>query len=225
VIARSGTSLPLIHALMLAAAEDPDIQADHTTLLCPCGTKLDQPWEMTREDFLAHVIFNRDFEPERFQAVGDRDLIQKAMLAHHAAKKTKIARKYRAKYGANTLASLADNLGDLGVYCNEGAYHKGHQVAGISAALRFLTPIDVRRPERALRVEGLTDFRVTRASQREEDRFQIQQFPAFFRYGRWMRHIIEETFSHAVVLPRMADAALLAAPQQTEASLIHAARG
>jgi hypothetical protein len=81
-------------------------------------------------------------------------------------------------------------------------------VSGISAALRFLTHVDIRRGDGILRVEGLTDFRVTRASRREEDRFDVRQFPAFYRYGRWMKAVIEETFSRGVVLPRMADVSL-----------------
>jgi nucleotide sugar dehydrogenase len=203
-IDRLGSPVPLLHALMRAAADDPHIRADHTTLLCPRGTKLGEAWNMTREDFLAHVIFNDAFVPTDFEGVGNRDVIQRAMLAHHAAKKTKLARKYRARYGTNTVASLNDNLGDLGLFHNESAHHKGHQVSGISTALRFLTAIDVRRDGTSWRVEGLTDFRLTRASSRFEDRFTLSQLTWCAKYGHWVRVLLEETFARGIVLPASA---------------------
>jgi hypothetical protein len=159
---------------------------------------------MTREDFLAHVIFNDDFVDGTCEGVGAREIIEKAMLAHHAAKKAKIARKYRALYGANTAASLGDNLGDLGIFYNETAHHKGHKVSGISTALRVLTAIDVRTGRNSWRVEGLTDFRVTRVSNLPEHRFTVSQLPLCSAYGEWVRAVLEESFSRGVILPVLA---------------------
>lgn len=203
VIDNEGHSLRLIERLMLAAAEDPRIKADHATLLCPRGTKLDRPWEMDRTDFLAYVVFRAGFDGIPEQGVYPQCLIRKAMYAHHAAKKTKIARRYLAKYGPNSRASLEDNLGALGIYFNEDKHHKGHAITGVVTAMRFLMPIKVFCNEESLTVEGLTDFRVTRASQAEKDRFRIEEFPPFYPYGIWLRTILETTFNRGVILPSM----------------------
>lgn len=205
VIERDGHPLRLMESLMQAAAEDPSIKADHTTLLCPRGTKLDSPWEMERTDFLAYVVFRPGFDGIPKQGVYPQNLIRKAMYAHHAAKKTKIARRYLAKYGPDSQASLEDNLGAMGIYFNEDKHHKGHAISGIVTAMRFLMPIEVSRGGKQFIVEGLTDFRVTRASQAEEDRFRVDEFPKFYPYGIWLRAILETTFSRGLVLPSMLD--------------------
>ena len=203
MVARQENPLKLLHAVMRCACEDPAIGADHATLLAPRGTRLAVPWEMQKDDFIAHVVFKRDFVASKTDGVGDETTIERAMLSHHAAKKTRIANKYLAKYGPNSQASLDDNLGSLGLYHNEHAHHKGHVVTGISTALRFLMPIEVRLNENLFVVEGLTDLRVTRSSRLEADRFGLAQFPAFYRYGLIVRAIVEESFSLGLVFPRM----------------------
>jgi len=194
---------PLLVTLMKAATEDPRIGGHHTTLLCPRGTTLERPWEMSPEDFLAYVVFRPGFEPPVGQGMHDTRTIQKAMLAHHAAKKTKLARRYKARYGPGSVAQLADNLGDLGIYYNEDAHHKGHQVAGIATAMRYLMPVQVRRGDEEFRIEGLTDFRVTRTSRAERDRYRLEEFPPFHDYGGWARTILETSYSNGFVFPRM----------------------
>lgn len=203
VLERDQSPTTLLVTLMKAATEDPCIDAHHTTLLCPRGTMLERPWEMSPEDFLAYVVFRPGFEPPVGQGVHDFRTIQKAMLAHHAAKKTKLARRYKAHYGPGSVAQLADNLGDLGIYYNEDAHHKGHQVAGVASAMRYLMPVRVRREEKEFRIEGLTDFRVTRMSRAERDRFRLEDFPLFHDYGGWARTILETAYSMGFVFPRM----------------------
>ncbi len=203
VIKAEGSSISLIEAMLRIAAEDSLYPSDFATLLCPRGTNLDHPWDMTREDFLAFVVFNRSFVPPADQGVGDYTLIRKAMLAHHSAKKARLARKYRARYGVNSRASLADNLGDLGFYYNEDRYHKGHAVSGIVCAMRYLMSIEFEHEANKLTVEGLTDFRVTRTSRAEAARFRIEEFPPFHKFGTLLRPIIETTFEQGVVLPAL----------------------
>src|ERR1700682_3905151 len=108
-------------------------------------------------------------------------MIQKAMLAHHAAKKARNASAYLSKYGPHAKPSLSDDLGELGMYYNESAHHKGHILCGVRSAMRFLTPIEMNMSAGQLRVEGLTDFRLTRVSDAEEDRYRPEQFPRFYQ--------------------------------------------
>jgi nucleotide sugar dehydrogenase len=203
LLEQNRSPLCVVTTLMHAAARDPRIQADHSTLLCPCGTKFERPWEMCPDDFLAYVVFRPGFEPPAAQGVQNPRLIQKAMLAHHAAKKTKLARRYKARYGPNSVARLADNLGDLGIYYNEDKHHKGHQIAGIVTAMRYLMTVNVQRPEGEVRIEGLTDFRVTRTGQAERLRFRLEEFPAFYDYGGWIRTVLESSYARGFQFPRM----------------------
>jgi hypothetical protein len=123
------------------------------------------------------------------------------MYAHHSVKKERLARKYLAKYGPESRASLEDDLGALGIYFNESAHHRGHQITGIQSALRMLMAIEVPRDGRVIRIEGLTDFRVTRTTGGDQARFAPEQFPRFSAYGRAVGALVEATFEGGVVLP------------------------
>lgn len=203
LVASEGTPIRLILALMQAASEDPAVDADHTTLLCPRGNKLETPWDLGKDDFLCWVVFAEGFVPPRNEGVGDYLLIQKAVYAHHSTKKARMAKKYRAMYSPDSPASIADDLGDLGIYFNEGAHHKGHVVAGVFSAMRYLMPIQVVRGGQVLPVQGLTDFRLTRASNLDSRRFEVAQFPSCYHYGNAVRNVLEVAFEHGVVLPPM----------------------
>ena len=106
----------------------------------------------------------------------------------------------RDRYGPESRASLEDDLGALGIYYNESAHHRGHQITGIQSALRHLMAIDVARGGATLRIEGLTDFRLTRTTAGEAARFSTSLFPRFLAYGRTVGALVETAFSSGVVL-------------------------
>jgi hypothetical protein len=202
LIKTEGSPLRVLKAVMRAACEDPVTYSDYSTLLFPRGTKLEEPWTTTPDDFAAFVVFRADFEPPEGKGIGDFTMIQKAMLAHHAAKKARNASVYLKKYGPGANPSISDDLGELGVYFNESAHHKGHIICGVNSAMRFLMGIEVSRPNGRLRVEGLTDFRITRVSNAIGDRFKTEQFPLFYNYGCWVREIVEASFEDNFIFPR-----------------------
>jgi hypothetical protein len=196
-------ALRLLATLMKVASEDPAIDADHTTILCPRGTQLTAPWEMQKDDFACYVVFHDAFVPNPNKGVGDRQLIQKAVYAHHSTKKARIAKKYRAKYCSNSPASLADDLGDMGIYFNESAHHKGHVVSGVNSAMRLLTEIEVSADGALHTIQGLTDFRVSRVSNAVDRRFDVAQFPVFREYALAMKQVLEVALSRGIILPPM----------------------
>jgi hypothetical protein len=188
----------ILEAVLTAAADDPFFTADHATLLAPRGTNLDKPWEFGRTDFMAWVVFRRGFVPH--PPLADISTIRRSMYAHHSVKKERLARKYIAKYGPNGRASLEDDLRDLGIYFNESEHESGHLITGIQLALRYLMPIEVKHAGTTLRVEGLTDFRLTRATPGEAARFSVAHFPGFLANGRTVGALVQAANSTGVVL-------------------------
>jgi hypothetical protein len=181
------------------AADDPALAADHATILAPRGTNLERPWELGRADFLCWVVFRNGFVPR--PPLAEKTTIRRSVHAHHSVKKERIARKYLAKYGPESRASLEDDLGALGLYFDESAHHRGHQITGIQAAMRMLMPIDIQRGDRTIRIEGLTDFRLTRVTPGEAARFEMRQYPRFHAYGQVVRALVEATFEDGTLLP------------------------
>jgi hypothetical protein len=188
----------LITLVMRLATEDPRHESDHATLMSPRGTNLDDPRTISRDDLLVWVVFHPDCRPAAHDGVGDEVRIRRAMHAHHAAKKQRVARRiYRD--GHYRSAGLADDLGARGLFFNESAHHRGHQVAGVNAAMRSLMALHAG--ERVEPLRGLTDWRLTRMSAEAQDRYALDQYPSFFAYGHWVRAVLETTLQHGVVLP------------------------
>jgi nucleotide sugar dehydrogenase len=196
-------AVALLTDALKACCNDPGIAADYAVLLAPRGSNLHQPWAMTREDFLAFVEPGDRYHPFAGNQPRDLTLIRKATLAHHSAKKARMAKKYEARYSADSEVGLADDLGDLGIYFNETAHHKGHQVSGVSSSMRALLPIEIGRSGRQLRVEGLTDIRVNRMSTAIEDRFLPQQFERFYAHAIHIRDLLAECLAQDDLLPAM----------------------
>src|SRR5262249_30358298 len=127
----------------------------------------------------------------------------KAVYAHHSTKKARLAKKYRARYGPDSPASLADDLGDLGIYFNEHRHHKGHVVAGICSAMRRLMAVEIQRPTERLEIQGLTDVRVSRANGSEARHFAVGQFPRFYHYAGFLRTVLVAGYESGIVLSPM----------------------
>ncbi|GKQ36648.1 hypothetical protein [Streptomyces sp. A012304] len=197
------TPMALIELIMAHAAEDPRHPSDHATLMCPRGTNLDRPGRLGKEDFGIYVVFHRDFVPQPGSGVGDHTAIRKAMYAHHAAKKARVAKKIYDADDRYTPAGLADDLGARGIFFNENAHHRGHVVAGVTTALRSLMDIRVTTPEGEHDVRGLTDWRISRAGTEPEAHYSLDEYPPFYSYGAWLRTVVETALGAGAVLPTM----------------------
>ncbi|MFD7709624.1 hypothetical protein [Streptomyces sp. NPDC059786] len=197
------TPMALIELVMAHAAEDPRHPSDHATLMCPRGTNLDRPGLLGKEDFGIFVAFHRRFVPDPEAGVGHYSAIRKAMYAHHAAKKARVAKKVYTQNGQYTAAGLADDLGAKGIFFNENAHHRGHVVAGVTAALRSLMDITVNGGEGRHDVRGLTDWRISRASTAESAHYTLDEYPSFYAYGNWLKTMVETALGAGAVLPKM----------------------
>lgn len=202
-IAAAGSPMALAELVMQHAAEDPRHRSDHATLMCPRGTNLDHPGSLGKEDIGIYVVFHRDFAPSPDSGVGDHKAIRKAMYAHHAAKKVRVAKKIYAPDDTYTQAGLTDDLGSRGIFFNEGAHHRGHVLAGVSSAMRSLMAIQVDAAGERRTVHDLTDWRLSRVSDDPDQRYQIEDYPAFYAYGHWLRAIVETAIGSGVALPAM----------------------
>ncbi|MEU8926709.1 nucleotide sugar dehydrogenase [Kitasatospora sp. NPDC048545] len=198
-----GHPMGLLELVMEAAAEDPRHPSDHATLMCPRGTRIGTPGSFVKDDFGIYVVFNRDFQPDRRAGTGDFSAIRKAMYAHHAAKKLRIAKKTYGPDDQYISPGLSDDLGARGLFFNEHAHHRGHVVAGVSTALRSLMDLDILTPSGAVTVRGLTDWRLSRADTDPAARYTPDQYPSFHAYGDWARVVVATAIGNGCVLPSM----------------------
>ncbi|GAA1973020.1 UDP binding domain-containing protein [Kitasatospora viridis] len=200
---RHGHPMGLLETIMAAAVADPRHPSDHATLMCPRGTRIDRPGTFEKDDFGIYVVFNPAFRPSQYPGVGDLRSIRKAMYAHHAAKKARVAKKAGGAGEHGAPPAAPEDLGARGLYVNEHAHHRGHVVAGVTTALRSLMDIDVATPDAVTEVRGLTDWRLSRAGTRTEDRYRLHEYPSFHAYGRWIKVVVETALGAGCVLPAM----------------------
>lgn len=199
----AGSPMALVELVMRHATEDSRHLSDHATLMCPRGTNFDHPGRLAKEDFGIYVVFHREFVPPPDRGVGDHKAIRKAMYAHHAAKKVRVARKIYAPDDTYAQAGLTDDLGSRGIFFNEGAHHRGHVLAGVSSAMRSLMAIQVDVEGERRAVYDLTDWRLSRVSDDPDQRYRVADYPSFYAYGHWIRAIVETAIGSGAQLPAM----------------------
>lgn len=202
-IENSGGPVPLLELIMRSAAENPRHRSDHSTLMCPRGTSIDHPGSLGKNDFGIFVVFHPDFVPSADGPVGDRNAIRKAMYAHHAAKKARVARKLYAPDDTYTEAGLNDDLGSRAIFFHEDSHHRGHKLAGVSSAMRSLMAIEVIIDGRPMVIHDLCDWRLTRVSGDPKDRYSPASYASFFAYGHWLRAVVETALSNGAAVPAM----------------------
>jgi nucleotide sugar dehydrogenase len=202
-IADSGSPVALLELLMRHATADPRHLSDHATLMCPRGTGIDHPGSLGKNDFGILVVFHPDFTPPRGGPVGDRNAIRKAMYAHHAAKKARVARKLYAPDDSYTQVGLNDDLGARAIFFHEDSHHRGHVLAGVSSAMRSVMTVEITVDGARRVVHDLCDWRLTRISDAPEDRYSPADYASFFAYGHWLRAVVETAISTGAAIPAM----------------------
>ncbi len=198
-----GHPLGLLTLIMRTATIDPVHRSDHATLMLPRGTRLAGLDQLEKADFGILMVFAPDFDPATYCGPGDEATIQRAMYAHHSAKKKRIATRLYGRTGVYEPDEMSDDLGSKGIYFNEGAHHKGHVIAGVSSAMRSLMNLTLDAPHAEPVIHDLCDWRLARADATLASRYELSAFPAFYNYGLCLKTVVETSLNDGYTFPKL----------------------
>jgi len=202
-VAESGESAGVLRVLMRAALVDPLLRADHVTLTCPIGDRLDRLEEMTTSDsYFTETQLHADvvLDEDRLGHASEEQLQRTIRARMLKLKRGAI----RSLYGPGCMqGQFIEKHGGHMIFRNEDAHYRGHQSIGCSSGGRvsfgMLCPEGCPQQEIT---QMVGDFRAVRMSQDEADVFQADDLRHLLPYAHWIRTVVDETFRLGAVVKR-----------------------